>query len=221
MDCMKRLSPLIFLLMITSGEAFAWGRGNPPTLEAVRINFHSILTLLVFIVLLCLVNMLIWVGLSAFSMAGRILWPSRSALIEEILEKDLGKSLLLGLINFLGAFIILILLRGTGLAPLFLIAFMLFAAIVTLRGVPALFAFLGDRLLRTASRPSSPISSVLLGGLLLMALSLLPFLGLVMAKILMLAAFGGSLMSSFSYRKKGLAPALPPTMPEKDEHVAP
>jgi hypothetical protein len=210
MDRVKKILSITLVFLMMTGEAWAWGPGHPPSLESAQTGLFMTLNLMALMIFLCLLFILAWTGFCAFSLMGRLLWPARLQIIEETIEKNMGKSLLLGIVNILGALIIIILLRGTGLLPLFLIIFLLFTTYFSLMGLPALLTILGNRLLRTASLPSSPVYSIIAGSVLLMGLSLIPFLGFLMAKILGITAFGGSLLTVFSYKKQTIS-AMNPT----------
>ncbi|GEM_PF-2613924 len=191
---------LSFLMLSMSASAFA--SGEVKTLETVQRELFQTLGGLVFFAFLAAFAVLFWAGLLSFSIAGRLLWPERLHCIEETLRTLPKKAFLLGVTNILGLCIILLFLRETGLAGPFLLFSLLFIFYFTLKGAPALFQIIGEKMAELLCWKAPPLLTVLIGSLPVVMISFLPIAGQIIASVLLVTSFGGSLLSTFTVERK-------------------
>ncbi len=149
-------------------------------------------------------------ALIALLTAVSLLFPGPVGRARQVLENNLWKSFLVGLVNFLFLAVIAVLLArlaeglgGVGgaifMALILIIGLML--AVLNLQGASGMAGFLGERL---GGRP--PIGATLKGGVLILLACLTPFIGwYVFAPFILLCGLGASIFSLFQRNRKTTA----------------
>ena len=198
----RNMSLLIFMMLSLLLTMTTRADALPPTREEATVNLLQILNLGALILVLGVVYVLAWAGFLAFVILGRMVWPARTECIETTIARSPWKSLLLGLVNLLGCFIILLLLRGTPFAPPLFLLFLLGMTYFLLKGMPALLYVLGEKILEQVRPDSSALQKTVAGGVLMALLFLFPIAGQLSLLLLKLTAFGGSLLSTFTLERK-------------------
>jgi hypothetical protein len=157
--------------------------------EAVR-PFVFLCTLSVFDVLLC-------VTLGCLSMLGWAVWERRASAARAVLAEAPSRSVLLGLLDLLGGFVLCIVLvrllpvlgRLLALVVLFLLGALL------LVGLPAVTLFIGERILALAERAGNRIVASWVGAATLSGSLLLPWVGWTVFILCVVAGVGSAAMA--------------------------
>lgn len=136
-----------------------------------------------------------------------LLMPAPIARTRILLETSMGRSLLLGLVNFLFAGVVGVLFalpaRAGGIVAgifVFLIGVIALAvAALTLFGLVAITCLLGSRIGET----KSPVATHIRGGILLLLACLTPYLGwFVFTPLVLWTAFGAAIQTIFRKKEK-------------------
>jgi len=146
-------------------------------------------------------------GLISIFIIVNLILPTPIERTRSILETNMGRSLLLGFVNFLFAGIVGVVLAlparvGGIVAGIFVFLIGLVAltvAVLTLFGLVALTSLLGNRI----GEMKSPVTTHIRGGILLLLACLTPYLGwFIFTPLVLWTAFGATVQTLFKKKEK-------------------
>jgi hypothetical protein len=181
--------------------------GGAGSIDAAKAHLFHLLGLLVLIATGCLVYTLIMAGFYALTLFGRVMWPRQVECVEEALKNNLPRCFVLGLVNLLAFLILLLLLKGTGLAGIIILLFFTLALYFGIKGAPAIPGLLGERVSLLLNMNAPPSHKLALGTAVIAGLGLIPPAGWLLIVFIKISVFGAAILTTFAVRKSPHAPS--------------